>query len=75
MLKNFLMRKLMERQLKNVPKDQADKIMLMVEKNPKLFEQIAKEVEEKKKSGVDQFTAMMSVMQKHQAELKKMMEQ
>lgn len=69
------MRKLMERQLKNVPKDQADKIMLMVEKNPKLFEQIAKEVEEKKKNGVDQFTAMMSVMQKHQGELKKMMEQ
>lgn len=74
MFKEYFTRKLLERQLKDVPKDQADKIMMMVEKNPKLFEQISKETQEKVKNGVDQFTAMMSVMQKHKGELQKLME-
>ena len=75
MLKQFFIRKIMEWQMKDLPKDQREKIMAMVDKNPQLFEQIAKEAQEKIKNGMDQTTAMISVMQKHQVELKKLMEE
>jgi hypothetical protein len=73
MLKNFLMKKMLKSQLKDVPQDQQDKLIGMIEKNPQLFQQIAKEAQAKMKDGKDQMTAMMEVMQNHQEELKKIM--
>ncbi|MBT3283029.1 hypothetical protein HON59_01955 [bacterium] len=73
MLKNFLMKKMLKRQLKDVPQDQQDKLIGMIEKNPQLFQQIAEEAQAKMKDGKDQMTAMMEVMQNHQEELKKIM--
>ena len=55
-----------------VPEDQIDMILGMMEKNPKLFETIAKEIEEKIKGGMDKNMAAMSVMKKHEDELKKL---
>lgn len=71
---NFLMKKLMERQLKGVPEDQKQMIMTMIEKDPKLFEKIAKEIKEKTKAGVDQFTASTSVMMKYKTDIQKLMQ-
>lgn len=71
MLKNFLMKKMLKSQLKDVPQDQQDKLIGMIEKNPQLFQQIATEAQAKMKEGKDQMTAMMEVMQNHQEELKK----
>jgi hypothetical protein len=71
--KNFMMRKLLEKQLKDVPADQKEMIMTMVEKDPKLFEKIALEMQAEMKGGKDQMAAAMKVMPKYQAQLQALM--
>jgi hypothetical protein len=66
---NFLMKKIIKSKMKDVPPDQQEMVMKIVEKNPQLFMQIAKEIQEKVKSGKDQMAATMEVMQAHQTEL------
>jgi hypothetical protein len=74
MIKNFLMKKMLQRQMKDIPKEQQDVIMRAVEKNPDFFEKIAKEIEQKtKQEGKDQNSAAFEVMRKHQGELQKIM--
>lgn len=68
-VKNFAAKKLLESQLKNVPKDQQEVIKTMFEKDPKLFEQIAKEIKAEQKKGMSQMQAAMKVMPKHQAKM------
>jgi hypothetical protein len=68
-IKDFLLRKMVKSQLKGVPEEQQNKILDAVEKNPKLFSDIAIEVQEKIKGGMDQQTATMQVMMAHQKEL------
>lgn len=68
-VKNFAVKKLLERQLKDVPEDQKEMIMTMVEKDPKLFEKIAKELQEEMKKGGSQQSAAMKVLPKYQAEI------
>ena len=72
-IKSFLMKKMLKSQMKGVPEAQQDMIIGAVEKNPQLFENIAKEVQELMKSGKDQMSATMEVMRKHQAELQEVM--
>lgn len=71
---NFLMKKMLQRQLKNMPKDQAEMIMTLVEKNPELFKKIGDEIKAKTKNGIDQQTAAMSVMMAHKDEIQKAMQ-
>jgi hypothetical protein len=66
---NFLMKKLIKHKMKDVPADQQELIMAMVEKNPELFKKIAEEIQQKMKEGKDQMVATMEVMQSHQSEL------
>lgn len=73
MFKNFLMKTMLKKQLKNVPQEQQDMIFAALEKNPDFFMKIATEAQEKIKGGMGQQEAMMAVMQKHQDELKKVM--
>ena len=74
MFKEFFLKKMVSMQTKNLPKDQQEKIMLLIEKNPKLFEAIAKEVQHKMKNEKkDQMVAMMEVVKKHQSELQAVM--
>ncbi len=74
-VKNFLIKKLAERQLKDMPKDQQEMIMKILENNPDLFMKMSKEVEHKiKKEGKDQMLAMMEVGKKYQKELKAALE-
>jgi hypothetical protein len=72
-LKSFFMKKVMQSQMKGIPESQQDMIIAAVEKNPKLFEDIAKEVEALTKQGKDQMSATMEVMRKHQAEIQQAM--
>ena len=60
-------------QLKNVPKDQQEKIMELIDNNPDFFKQLAEKVKSKIDAGKPQMTAVMEVMQEHQDELKKML--
>lgn len=75
MFKKFLMKKLIGSKLKaaGVSDEQMDMILEMVEKNPDFFQKIQKEVEAKKKQGIGEQAAMMTVMREHQAELQKIL--
>lgn len=64
---------MLKSQLKGMPEAQQNMIISAVEKNPKLFEDIAKEVQEKIKGGMDQQAATMQVMMAHQKELQDLM--
>ena len=75
MIKNFLMKQMMKKQLKGMPQDQQDMIMEIVEKNPEFFNTIAEEVKKETDAGKDQMMATMMVMKKHQAELQRSMMQ
>lgn len=69
-LKNFAVKKLLDSQLKNVPQEQRDLIMTLVEKDPALFEKVAKELQaEMKANGDNQMAAAMKILPKYQKEI------
>ena len=70
---NFLMKMMLKKQLAGLPKDQQEMIMKIIEENPKFFEQISKEIQDKIKAGVPKQNAAMSVFMSHKDELQKMM--
>ena len=72
-MKDFLMKKMLQSKMKDVPVAEQEKIFAMIEKNPDFFQKIALEVQEKMKSGKDQMTATMEIMQKYQDDLKGML--
>ena len=67
---NFFVKSLLKKQLKGVPESEIERIILLVEKNPVLFQQIAAEIQAKMKTGIAQQDAAMAVMKEHEAELK-----
>ncbi len=72
-VKDFLVKKMVQSKMKNLPKDQQDMIIALVSENPDFFKKIQKEIESKKKQGQNEQVAMMQVMRQHQAEIQKMM--
>jgi len=74
MFKSFLLKQMLKSKLKNVPKEQQDQILAVIEKNPEFFQTIATEVQVKIKEGRGQEQAMMEVMQAHQVELKELLQ-
>lgn len=75
-VKQYAMKKLLDKQLKDVPENQRHVISELVEKNPQLFEKIATEMQaEMKQNGNNQMAAAMKVLPKYQAELQKNMSQ
>jgi hypothetical protein len=46
-----------------------------LKKNPEFFQKIQKEVEAKKKQGISEQAAMMTIMREHQAEFQKILSQ
>lgn len=69
MIKEFFLKQAVKHGTKNLPKDQQDMLMQAVEKNPELFNKIAKEIEELKKQGKPEMYAALDVMKRHQKEL------
>lgn len=68
------MKKVLQSQMKNVPEDQQQMIMQMLEKDPALFEKIAKEMQaELKSNGNNQMAAAMKVLPKYQKEIMSVM--
>ena len=69
-LKQFALKKVVQSQMKNVPADQQQLILTMLEKDPALFEKIAKEMQDElKKNGNNQMAAAMKVLPKYQKEI------
>lgn len=75
MFQKFILKKMLGSKLKGmgVTDDQIDMILEVVQKNPEFFKKIQNEVEAKKKQGISEQAAMMTVMREHQAELQKIM--
>ena len=67
------MKKMLQRQLKDLPKEQQEAFSSAIEKNPKLFENIANEMQAEMKAGKNQMAAAMKVMPKYQKELQEIM--
>jgi len=72
-IKNYATKKLLEKQLKDVPPDQREMLMGMMEKDPQLFENIANDIKSEMKQGSSQTQAAMKVMPKYQEKLQKLM--
>lgn len=73
MIKEFFMKKMIEAKMKDVPPEDREKFVGMIQKNPELFKKISEQVQEKMKSGKDQFSATMEVVKNFEAELKQLM--
>lgn len=69
MIKEFLLKQAVKHGTKNLPKDQQEMLTKAVEKDPALFEKIAKEIEALKKQGKPEMYAALDVMKKYQKEL------
>lgn len=67
------MRKIIESKLKDVSKEEQEKIIGMIEKNPDFFNKIGEEVKKRTDAGEDQMSATMAVMQEYQHELKNLL--
>ena len=59
--------------LGNLPKEEQDKIVTLVTKNPKLFEEIALKIKQQMDGGKDQMAAAMSVMGEYKERIQALM--
>ena len=75
MIKDFFVKKMLEKQLAGMPKEQQEMIMEAVKKNPDLFKKISEETEAQVKGGKNQMYAAFEVMKKYQKELRDTMGQ
>jgi hypothetical protein len=69
----FLAKKAMEAKMKDLPPEQKQLIMVLMEKHPDFLKDIQKEIKLKTKQGVDEQTASMQVMMKHKDKFQKIM--
>jgi hypothetical protein len=74
-VKDFLIKKLVQSKMKNVPKEQQDMIIALVSENPVFFKKLQEKIETKKKQGQNEQMAMMQVMRENQAEIQNIMVQ
>lgn len=72
MIKRFLMKQALKYGAKDLPKEQVAMLEQAIDKNPKLFEKIAKEIDELKKQGKPEMYASLDVMKKYQKELQEL---
>ncbi len=73
MFKEMLIKKLIQSKLGDVPKEQQEKIIAVVTKNPALFQEIATKIKSQMDSGKDQMKATMSVMEEYKEQVQKLM--
>lgn len=73
-MQDFLLKQAMKWKLKDVPQEQQEQILAIVQKNPELFKKIGEEVDRRvKKGGEDQMKATIEVMKKYREELASIM--
>jgi len=69
MVKEYFLRKMLEKQLKDVPETEREKLITLVTQNPELFQKIAVAAKTKMDSGMEQMAAMQSAMLEYKDEL------
>lgn len=70
MIKEIFLKKIIEKQLSNLPEEQRDKILKAIEENPEFFGKISKEIQEEIGKGKDQFSCVIEIMNKYKNEIK-----
>lgn len=75
MIKQFLIKQALKYKAKDLPKEQLAMIEALVDKDPKLFETIAKEIEALKKAGKPDMYAALDVMKKYQKQIQALLTQ
>ncbi len=75
MFQKFILKKLVGSKLKaaGMSDEQVDQLLEVVAKNPEFFKKIQDQVEAKKKQGISEQAAMMTVMRENQSELQKIL--
>ncbi len=73
-IKDFFLKNVAKFGTRNLPKDQQEFILNIVEKNPSLFEKIAKETKELTDAGKPEMYASFEVMEKYKKELQAVMQ-
>ncbi len=73
-IQQFLLSQAMKWKMKDVPPEQREQIMTLVQKDPQLFKKIGEEVEKRTKGGEPQMKATMEVMKKYRTELAAIMQ-
>lgn len=64
----------MKWKMKDVPAEQREQIMALVQKDPELFKKIGEEVEKRTKGGEDQMKVTIDVMKKYRTQLASLMQ-
>ena len=70
-LKRFITSQVLKRKLKHLPASQRAVLQTLLDKHPDIFERIAKDIEAKKKAGMDESLASVAVMRKYEPQLRK----
>lgn len=75
MFQKFILKKLVGSKLKaaGMSDEQVEQLLDVVAENPDFFKKIQDQVEAKKKQGIGEQAAMMTVMRENQAELQKVL--
>ena len=75
MFQKFILKKLLGSKLKSagMSDEQIEQLLEVISKNPDFFKKIQDQVEAKKKQGIPEQAAVMTVMREHQGELQKIM--
>lgn len=75
MFQKFILKKLIGSKLKAAGMNDAqiEQLLDVINKNPEFFKKIQDQVEAKKKQGIPEQAAMMTVMREHQGELQKIL--
>jgi hypothetical protein len=68
-IQNFLLKQVAKAKMKDVPKEQQDMLLGMLDKNPELFKKIGEEIDRRKKGGESEMKASLEVMKKYREEL------
>jgi hypothetical protein len=72
-IRQFFLKQAAKVGTRNLPKDQQEMIMKLMEKDPALFENIAKEIKAMTDAGKPEMYASFEVMQKYQKQLQAIM--
>lgn len=75
MFQKFVLKKLIGSKLKaaGMNDEQIDQLLEVVAKNPEFFKKIQDQIEAKKKQGIPEQAAMMTVMRENQSDLQKIL--
>ena len=72
-IKDFFIKNAAKFGMRNMPEDQKAMMMNMIEKNPGLFEKIAKETKDLVDAGKPEMYATFEIMQKYQKEMQEIL--